>query len=161
VKFLLANKGLVKIIQPYLDNLKKIGILIEPEVIDYPSYRKRIASKKFDMMILKVKQSQYPGTEQRDLWHSSSARLSDSKNYYALKHKAVDFLVNKILYSKTKEDLVFYTKCLDRVLYHLHISVMNWYINSYRVAYNKNFTRYKNLPLYYSPLEIIPFMWRK
>ena len=161
LKFLLANKVLVKIITPYLENLRKLGVVIEPEVVDYATYGKRIAKREFDIIIKKVPQSQYPGTEQRDYWHSATANLDESRNFYGLRNQGVDTLVNKLLYSKTKKEQLLYTRALDRVLYHLHFGVLNWHMETYRIAYWKPLFKPDTLPLYYSPLDVISLFWKQ
>ena len=158
---MLSTKALVKIITPYIERLKTIGVHVEPEIVDYSTYRKRINDRDFDMIIKKIPQSQYPGTEQRDYWHSATADLRESRNFYGLTNQGVDTLVNKLLYSKTEKEQVLYTKTLDRVLYHLHFGVLNWHMETYRVAYWKPLFKPKTLPLYFSPLEMVPILWKK
>ena len=157
--FLLASKGMERVVTPYIKNLRKMGIQANIEVKESSVYQKILQSREFDIIVLRVGQSQSPGNEQIDLWHSSTANVKYSRNHYGLSNKAVDELVEKIVYAKSRANLELYTRCLDRLLYHLHITVHNWHNKAHRVAIWNKFGRPSTFPQYYNPLSFVEFMW--
>ena len=106
-------------------------------------------------------QSQSPGNEQRDYWHSSVADREGSRNLIGLKDPVVDFLVDKIIYAKTQDELTASSRALDRVLWYGFYVVPNWYVAKHRVTYFDMFQQPKKLPLYYSPDQALMTWWMK
>jgi microcin C transport system substrate-binding protein len=100
-------------------------------------------------------QSESPGNEQRDYWHSVSASQSESRNYMGLKDPAVDALVEKLIAARSREELVVATRALDRVLWFSYIMVPNWYITSHRVSWWNKFGIPSDKPMQYQPEDFI------
>ena len=67
-----------------------------------------------------------PGNEQRNYWTSQAADIAGSRNYVGIKNPAVDALVDRIIFSKSRSELVAATKALDRVLLWNHYVVPQW-----------------------------------
>jgi microcin C transport system substrate-binding protein len=68
-----------------------------------------------------------------------------------VKHPVVDALVDKIISTSSREELIIACRALDRVLLHGDYLVPNWYINTHRIAFWNRFERPDSLPLYYNP----------
>jgi len=148
-----------RVIEPYIQNLHKLGVIVKADQKERSVFIKRIENRAFDMAVLTVAESQSPGNEQRDFWSSKAADQGYSSNYSGVKNKAVDALVDKIIYAKSRAELETATHALDRVLYHLHIMVPQWYLSTHRVAYWNKFARPAQLPLFYQPRQEFEFMW--
>ena len=157
--FLLSSTSMGRVVEPYLKNLKKLGIQAKIEVKESSLYQRRLQAREFDVVVLSIGQSQSPGNEQIDYWHSITAEQKYSRNHAGLKNKAVDELIDKIIYASSREEQILYTHSLDRLLYHLHITVHHWHHTSHRVAYWDKYEKPANLPLYYYPTNLIEFMW--
>lgn len=157
--FLLRGNGFLRIVEPFIANMRKIGIDANVEVREPSVWSKRVDSREFDIITRAIGQSMSPGNEQIDFWHSSEADKEYSRNYGGIKNKAIDQLIDKIIYAKTREDLELYTSCLDRVLYHLHIGVHNWHSPEHRISMWNRFGWPDKLPKYYSGYSILPFLW--
>lgn len=158
-KFLLDSAGMAKIVEPFAQNLKKIGIVSAIEEKEQSVYVKRIESREFDAIVQSVGQSQSPGNEQKEFWGSEAADQNHSRNYAGVKNKAIDALVDRIIYAKDREELVLYTKCLDRALYHLHLQVHNWHIGTHRVAFWDKFGTSDKVPPFYAVRQLQEYMW--
>ncbi|VAW67560.1 hypothetical protein MNBD_GAMMA08-1446 [hydrothermal vent metagenome] len=76
-----------------------------------------------------------------------------------MKDPVVDMLVDAIIMSKNREDLIVACHALDRVLLNGNYLVPNWYINTHRIAYWDKFNRPKQTPLYYNPKEWMISSW--
>ena len=150
--------GFERVVEPYMKSLKRIGVKVNTVVKEASVYARMLQNREFDMTVLTVGQSQSPGNEQIYFWGSKQADEPLSRNYYGLKNDAVDYVIEKIIASKSRQELVQYTRALDRILYNLHITVHNWYIGSHRVAYWKRFSRPEKLPKFYSPFTYFQYM---
>jgi microcin C transport system substrate-binding protein len=144
---------------PYVQNLAKLGIEVSYRTIDPSLYTRRLDTFDFDMVVQVFGQSQSPGNEQRDYWHSATADRQGSRNIIGVKSPAVDHLVEKIIYAQTQEELTAACRALDRVLWYGYYLVPNWYLNKHRVAYWNFFERPEELPLYYQPLQALMTWW--
>jgi len=158
-KFLLQPGGLQRVIEPYFQNLRKIGVNVTIEEKEQSIYIKRLDQREFDMTSLIFGQSQSPGNEQRTYWASASADERYSRNYAGLKNKAIDILVDKVIYAKTRDELELMTRCLDRALYHQHLLVHNWHSPNFRLAYWHKFGHPEKLPDYYAVRQFYELMW--
>ncbi len=129
-----------RVLLPFTNNLKKLGIEASIRTIDSAQYQKRMEEFDYDMTIVVIGQSLSPGNEQRNYWASRSADTRGSDNYMGIKNPAVDDLVEKIIASKDREELISYTRALDRVLLWGHYVIPNWHIRAHRVAYWDKFS---------------------
>jgi hypothetical protein len=55
-----------------------------------------------------------PGNEQRGYWGSQAADQPGSRNLIGIKNPAVDKLIDRVVFAKSREELVAATKALDR-----------------------------------------------
>lgn len=148
-----------RVVEPYLDNLKRIGVQATMRVVDDAVYERLINTKEFDMIVHSFSESQSPGNEQRDYWGSESARQDGSRNVIGIRNPAVDALVEHIIQAHSRESLVTATRALDRVLWHEHYMVPQWYIATHRVTYWNRISHPARLPLYYNPLSYLQWWW--
>ncbi len=160
-EILLVSPSFERVMAGYVNNLKRLGVKAEYRTIDPALYIDRLNRFDFDMTVNSFGQSQSPGNEQRDYWHSSAADRNGSRNFIGIKDPVVDQLVDRIIYAKTQEELTAASRALDRVLWFGHYVVPNWYVDNHRVAYRNIFERPDNLPLYYNPLQVLMTWWMK
>ena len=159
-EILLVGAGFERVMEPYINNLNKLGVRVHSRVIDPALYIRRLDNFDFDMTVSVFGQSQSPGNEQRNYWHSTAADRKGSRNLIGIKDPAVDHLVDRIIYAETQEELTAACKALDRVLWYGYYLVPNWYLAQHRVAYRTIFARPETLPLYYSPFQALMTWWR-
>jgi microcin C transport system substrate-binding protein len=100
----------------YKPSLARLGIDVSVRSIDDIQYENRLRDFDFDIMIATWPQSLSPGNEQRDLWSSQAADTPGSRNYVGIKNPAVDALIDRVIFAKSRADLVAATRALDRVL---------------------------------------------
>lgn len=159
-EILLVGAGFERVMEPYINNLKKLGVRVHSRVIDPALYIRRMDNFDFDMTVTVFGQAQSPGNEQRNYWHSAAAERKGSRNLIGIKDPAVDRLVDRIIYAQTQEELTAACRALDRVLWYGYYVVPNWYLAKHRVAYRTIFSRPETLPLYYSPFQALMTWWR-
>ena len=160
-EILLYSPFFVRVMEPYTKNLAKLGIKASIRQVDVAMYINRVKSFDFDMMVNVYGQSQSPGNEQVDNWHSSSADREGSGNLIGLKDKVIDDLVEKIVYAATQKELTAACKALDRALWYGYYVVPNWFIPYHRVSYWNKFVKPATSPKYYSPMDALMTWWAK
>lgn len=161
-ELLLAQKGFERISGPFERNLAKLGIRMNYRTVDVALWQRRADTFDFDMIVHVFGQSQSPGNEQMNMWHSSSADKEGSSNMIGIKDPVVDALVEKVVYAPDRKSLVTATHALDRVLLNGEYLVPNWFVPTHRIAYWDKFGFPAKLPLYYSAAEwMMRFGWSR
>lgn len=134
-EFLLHQKAFERIVLPYKNNLERLGMKVEVRLVDTNQYVERVQSFDFDIVTMVIPQSDSPGNEQWNFWHSSVADVKGSGNYAGIRNPVVDELVKLVIEAPDREALVDRTRALDRVLLHGHYVVPQWHLSVDRVAY--------------------------
>lgn len=147
-EFLLIQADFERVLLPYKRNLASLGIDMQLRRIDVSQYVNRLRSRDFDMVVTSFAQSNSPGNEQREYWHSSSADNPGSRNLMGLRDPAVDSLVEGLIQADSRAELITHTRALDRVLRAGHYLVPNYHTSMYRVAYWKKFAHPEQAPKY-------------
>ena len=147
-EILLVSPAFERIVLPFKDNLEKLGIDVSVRTIDSAQYQNRIDSFDFDMIVSTFSQSLSPGNEQKNFWGSNAAQTNGSRNVIGIKDWVVDSLINKIITSSTREELIHATRALDRVLLWGHYVIPQWHISAYRTLYWDIFDKPKIRPKY-------------
>jgi microcin C transport system substrate-binding protein len=160
-EILLNSPSFERVMAGFVQNLEKLGIKASYRTIDPAIFQQRIQDFDFEMMVNVYGQSQSPGNEQRDYWHSTAADRKGSRNLMGLKNPAVDALVDRIIYAETQEQLTAACRALDRVLWYGYHVVPNWYLANHRVAYWNRLAKPEKLPLYYAPNQALYTWWVK
>ncbi|WP_370683373.1 extracellular solute-binding protein [Pseudomonas syringae pv. atrofaciens] len=138
-EILLVNPNLERILQPYIEDLRRLGIIAGLRTVDRAQYKQRLDRFDFDMILMTLQQTLSPGLEQWQYFHSSQAAINGSKNYAGIANPVVDVLLNKLLAAQTRDEQVAASRALDRVLLSQHYSIPNWYLNNHRLAYRNRF----------------------
>lgn len=145
-EFLIVQEDFERVVLPYIGNLKKLGIDARIRVVDSSQYERRVKSFDFDVIVNSIGQSHSPGNEQRFFFGSAAADREGSRNVGGIKNPAIDKLIDKIVFAKSRDDLVAATHALDRVLMWNFYVVPQWYLASDRIASWDVFGRPEKLP---------------
>lgn len=158
-EILLVSPSFERVMAPYVNNLKRLGIQADYRTIDPALYTDRVQKFDFDMIVQVYGQSLSPGNEQKNYWHSESADRPGSRNMAGIKDPVIDAMVDKIIYASTQEELTAACKALDRVLWYGYYVVPNWYLDVHRLAYHNKFLQPETLPLYYNHYQLLMTWW--
>jgi microcin C transport system substrate-binding protein len=142
-----------------VQSLKKLGIKTNVRMVDVSQYINRLRTFDFDMMITTIGQSQSPGNEQIAYWHSSTANIDSSRNYMGVSNPVVDQLVKMVVEAPDRDELVFRTRALDRVLLHQYYLIPQWHISTHRIAYWDKFGQPAVTPKYDSMHNVGLLSW--
>lgn len=115
-EILLTGEHLNRVILPYVRNLKRLGFDVNLRGVDAPQYLERVRKFDYDMIVDVFAQSNSPGTEQVYLWGSKSADEQGNQNSAGIKNSAIDKVIDKLVKAHDREQIVLYTKVLDRLL---------------------------------------------
>ncbi len=138
-EILLDLDAFVRVMQPYVENLKRAGVDATLRVIDTAQYQVRLDNQDFDAIELKTQFFPPPGAELRSFYGSDSAGVKGSANWSGIKDPVVDKLIDGIVAAKDIETLKATTRALDRVLLWSWYCVPEWYNDEIWIAYWNKF----------------------
>jgi len=159
INFLLAQKGFERILAPFKHNLKRLGINMNYRTVDLSLYQQRLDNYNFDMTVVSYPQSQSPGSELMSMFSSESINKIGAFNFPGINDTDIDKLLNEIIYSTNRKNMIVSAHLLDRLLWNEYFMVPNWFINSHRVAYYNKFSQPKILPLYFQATNYVLQTW--
>jgi microcin C transport system substrate-binding protein len=148
LEFLITDPTSERLTQPYVNNLRALGIPATIRRIDPAQYERRVKSFDFDVVGQRFTLRLTPGPELRNFWGSESAKTDGSFNLAGISHPAVDALIGKVVSAKSREELKTAAKALDRVLRVGHYWVPHWYKAAHHVVYWDKFSRPAVKPRY-------------
>lgn len=134
-EILLHQKNFERVVLPLKNNLARLGIDVSIRLVDTNQYVQRVRQYDYDVITQVLPQSDSPGNEQREYWHSSNLDVPGSRNYMGVNDPVVDELVGKVIRAPDREELVYRVRALDRVLLHGHYVIPQWYLPRDRIAY--------------------------
>jgi microcin C transport system substrate-binding protein len=116
VEILVQDPAYERIALFYKPSLERIGVTTSIRIVDSAQYENRERTFDYDMIIDTWGESLSPGNEQREYWGSQSADVSGSRNTIGIKNPAIDSLIDRVIFAKSRVELVAATRALDRVL---------------------------------------------
>jgi microcin C transport system substrate-binding protein len=141
----------------YKPSLERLGIAVSVRTIDPTQYENRLRNWDFDVVVSSWGESLSPGNEQREYWSSQAADMAGSRNIIGIKNPAIDKLIERVIFTRDRDDLVAATRALDRVLLWNHYVVPQWNYPKIRTARWDRFGRPSELPKY--GLSGFPAIW--
>jgi microcin C transport system substrate-binding protein len=156
-EFLLDEPIFERFVLFYKPALERLGIAVTVRTVDDAQYENRTRAFDFDIIVGTWPESLSPGNEQRGNWGSRAADRPGSRNYIGINSPAVDKLINRLVFAKSREELVAATKALDRVLLWNNYVVPQWTYRKVRSAYWDRFTHPAKLPEYGA--SAFPTIW--
>jgi microcin C transport system substrate-binding protein len=137
-----------RIVNPFFENLKRLGINARLRQVDTAQYQRRMDDFDFDMVVQSIGQSLHPGNEQREFWNSKKADEPGSRNIMGIKDPVVDELIEGVINAPDCDALVPRVKALDRVLLWGHYVIPNWHVSVQRIVYWTKLKRPQVTPKY-------------
>lgn len=159
IEFIERDTSFERVLNPYAQNLKRLGIELNIRVVDMSQFINRMKSHDFDMTTLTIGQSQSPGNEQRDQWSSIAADMEGSSNYSGIKNPVVDALIDLIINAPNRAELVARTRALDRVLLNNHYLIPQWNIIDHRLVYWDKFEQPEIAPRFDRTFDTALMTW--
>jgi len=135
-----AQPGTEKIALTWKKNLERLGIALDVRIIDSAQYQKRLEDFDYDVTTHLWLQTDSPGNEQYDYWHSRNVDVPGSRNVAGIGDPVVDAIIPIIVRATSREEQVAATRALDRVLLWRDFTLMQYFSPSNRVAYANKFS---------------------
>lgn len=157
VEFLAADPNTERFVLFYKPSLERLGMNVTVRTVDDAQYENRLRQWDFDVVTGNWGESLSPGNEQRGFWGSQAADQPGSRNIAGIKNEAIDTLIDRVIFAKSREELVAATKALDRVLLWQFYVVPQWTYGKVRTARWDRFGRPDPLPKY--GLSGFPTVW--
>ncbi len=158
VEFLNDNQAFDRVINPFVENLRALGVDAVMTKVDNAQMESRTRPPEYDFDIItgNAQSGYFSGSELKQFYGSQTADIS-SFNAMGLKSPAVDRLTEVVLAADTRDALTVATKALDRVLRAERFWVPQWFKNKHTVAYFDMFEHPETLPPY--ALGELDFWW--
>ncbi len=136
IEVLIDSQVFERILSPFGENLRDMGIAVELRQVDPSQYQSRIETREFDMMMVAYRLPANPDGELlRRYFHSESADRNGTENHPGTKDPAIDALVEAAGAATTRAELVVAMRALDRVLRATWYWIPNWHSANHRVAF--------------------------
>ncbi len=145
-----------RIINPYIENLRSIGVDAKLERVDISQYVDRRNSGDYDLVNHTFSLGFEPGIGLRQ-WFATETADDSSRNLMGLKNEAVDRLVTEVIDATTLDELKTRVHALDRVLRAIGFWLPQWFKDTHTVAYYDMYRYPEPLP----PLALghLTFWW--
>jgi microcin C transport system substrate-binding protein len=157
VEFLLADPTYERFVLFYQDSLERLGIDVSVRTVDSVQYENRLRDFDFDIIVASWEETLTPGNELRDYWGSRAAATPGSRNLVGIADKAIDLVIERIVYATDRAEQVAATQALDRVLLWHHYVVPQWSFNEVRTARWNRFAKPNVMPTY--GMSAFPDIW--
>jgi microcin C transport system substrate-binding protein len=141
----------------YKPSLERLGITVSVRSVDDAQYENRLRDRDYDLITDLWLESLSPGNEQREFWGSKAADQVGSRNTIGIKNPAVDKLIERVIFAKSRDELVAATKALDRVLLWNNYAVPQWTYLKRRIVHWDRFSHPDNMPEY--GMSAFPTIW--
>lgn len=135
IEILEDNPSLERVINPFVQNLRQIGIDASLRMVDSAQMEERQKNHDYDILPGRLVMSMAPSVELRTIYGTQGAEAAGSYNFSGVADPAVDGIIELIVAAKTRAELDGRVKALDRVLRAKQIWVPNWSKGSFWIAY--------------------------
>ncbi|MBF9031813.1 ABC transporter substrate-binding protein [Rhodobacterales bacterium HKCCE3408] len=156
VEFLNSSPLFDRIINPYVENLRAIGIDASMNRVDNAQLQQRQRDADFDMITEHFPMGYEPGSGLRQYFGSIGADEA-LFNSPGLADPTIDELIEIVVDAETREEMETAVRALDRVLRWEIIRVPQWFNDSHWVAYYDMYRYPETLPPY--SLGFLDFWW--
>lgn len=153
IEFLSNSPLFERIIQPYIGNLRRLGVQATFRLVDPSQYQSRINNFEFDLVGRRYALSETPDESARQYWSSTTADTPGSFNLSGIKDPVIDELIEKMIRADNRDAMTTAARALDRVLRAGRYWVPNWYKPVHTVAAWDRFGWPDKKPRYGFPVE--------
>ena len=148
IEFLTVEATSERIVTPYAQTLRLLGIRASVRRIDPAQYQRRMKTFDFDVVTQRYVMRLTPGSELLNYFSSRAAETEGSFNLSGIANPVVDALIGKIQEARTRDELTTAARALDRVLRAGHYWVPQWFKATHNIAAWDRFGRPAVKPRY-------------
>ncbi len=153
IEFLLRTSTFERIVNPYIQNLERLGIAATFRTVDGAQYQSRLNEFDFDVTTRRFAFSLTPGASLRALFGSELANEPGSFNTAGIAVPAIDALIEQAAQAEARDELYVIMSAMDRVLRAGHYWVPQWFKASHWLALESDIGYPETKPRYALPIE--------
>ncbi|MCP5087848.1 MAG: ABC transporter substrate-binding protein [Rhodobacteraceae bacterium] len=157
VEFLNDSPSFERISNPFIENLKRLGVDAYLSNVDSAQANERQKNYDYDIVVQRFVMSLTPGLELRGIFGSDVVDTPGANNLSGLANPAIDALIGTIEKAGTRQELNTAVRALDRSLRAMHIWIPQWYKAAHNVAYLDIYEHPKKLPPF--AMGEVDFWW--
>ena len=146
IEVLMTGETMGRVLLPYIRNLKRLGFDATLRQVDGPQYYERMRRFDYDMVVDVFAQSLSPGAEQAAFWGSAAADEAGNANTIGIRNIVIDEVTTALANAESRDEIVLYTKVLDRLLRAGHYLVPLYGKSATNVAYWNQYRHTEKLP---------------
>ena len=155
VEILNDSQTFDRVINPYVENLRALGVDALMSRVDDAQYETRKSKHDFDMITTHLGQDPITGADLEQYFGAAS--VGDTFNAAGLANPAVDAIIKRVVAANSRAEMELSARVLDRVLRALRIWVPQWFGPTYNIAYYDMFEHPEQLAPY--ALGELDFWW--
>ena len=140
-EILLQAQALERVIQPFVEALRRDGIDASIRLVDPSQFQNRINTFDFDLTVVTYTFYPPPGPLLADRYHSSRAEAQGSANIMGISDPVIDALLEIVVTTKDFDELKASVRALDRVLMWGWHAIPEYYNDESWIAYWDKFAR--------------------
>lgn len=144
VEFLETRQSFDRIINPYIENLQRLGVNIRYNRVDPSQYRARLQAKDYDMVFDVYSNGLQEGTGFSQRYGCEDK--DDVFNPAAYCSEATDIIGERLPEAETYDEMAAMIKAADRIMRYDYFIVPTWYLGKNWVAYYDMYEYPENLP---------------
>lgn len=156
VEFLEYSPAFDRVVQPFVENLKALGVEATLNRVDTAQYVERSRNFDFDIMTDHISIGYEAGSGLEQQFGSAEAEFSVF-NPAGLADPAVDALINVASSAETRDDMIAAMKALDRTMRALKFVTPQWFKDVHTVAYFDMFAHPETIAPY--DLGYLDYWW--
>lgn len=134
-KIVLTSPGTARLLLPYIEELKRLGIKVQLHVVDDAHFMHSLRNLDFDMIVRTLDPLILPGAEQYHYWGSQTANQEGTFNISGIQDPLIDHLIDQISQAHTQNELAAATKALDWLIHYHHLFIPMWHRTQTYIAY--------------------------
>ena len=155
-EFLVDDETFVQVYSPWVANMKAVGIDATIRLVDSAQYQLRQSTFDFDLISAAFSFSATPTRDDLEIFfHSSTAKVSGSRNLSGVSSPAIDALIDAVGAAKDRESLTVAVRALDRALRARRDWIPSWFLANHRSAYWDMFGFPEQKPDFGFPVEAL------
>lgn len=153
------SSAIERIAVPWVRNLARIGIGVSMRTTDPALFQRRLDNFEFDVTTHVFPMSATPGNELHQMFSADAADQPGSDNLPGITDPVLVAIIDKVVRSRTRDELEAATKALDRVLRHGWYVVPHFHLATHRVGFSYKLGYPNTLPVYYAAQPWMSRTW--
>lgn len=134
-EFLIDASVFIRVLSPYVENLKLLGIDASIRQVDPAQYESRQNDYNYDVAMFALQLTATPLEGLPQLFSSEAAGTPGTYNLSGVREPAIDTILERLPQVHSREELITITRAIDRIFRAQYYWVPNWFQPDHRVGH--------------------------